>query len=162
MVRLSHAFHEICLEYHLMFSFFFAIPEIGDRIALSDPSVDTNPSGSNGWIVEDIGLFSTTVRYGMTREVASHNNGAIARMRIINMNRSEKATVMIHLKFGVDVPYQKVKIFRNAVEKFVDDRPREWLKAFGFRATRVEIDLGFIEYVIVLQSRESWQNPGTT
>lgn len=30
----------------------------------------------------------------------------------------------------------------------------------GFRATRVEQDGGFIEYIVVLQHRESWQNIG--
>jgi hypothetical protein len=87
-------------------------------------------------------------------------NGSIARSRIINMNRSDKPNVMVHLKFGVDVPYQKIKVFRFAVETFVYDRPREWMKSIGFRSTRVEADLGFIEYVVILQHRLSWQDVG--
>lgn len=66
--------------------------------------------------------------------------------------------VYVYFKFGVDVPYSKIKLFRKTVEEFVKKRPRDWLSLSGFRATRVEHELGFIEYVIVLQHRESWQN----
>lgn len=37
---------------------------------------------------------------------------------------------------------------------------REWIALAGFRATRVEADFGYIEYKIVVQHRESWQNIG--
>jgi hypothetical protein len=135
--------------------------EIGDRVALSDTNQDTDPNGSRGWIIENIDIFTTTMRYGATREVATLTNGSIARLRIINMNRSDKASIMIFLRFGVDTSYQKIKLFHTAIEQFVFNRPREWVKTFTFRTTRVESDLGFIEYVIILQHRESWQNVGT-
>ena len=93
----------------------------------------------------------------MTREVCTVSNGSISRLRIINLNRSDKPNILIHLKFGVDVPFQKIKIFQTAVEKFVYERPREWMKSLGFRATRVEADLGYIEYLLILQHRSSWQ-----
>lgn len=44
-----------------------------------------------------------------------------------------------------------------------DGANRQWLQwaAFlAFRATRVEADLGFVEYIVVAQHRESWQNTG--
>jgi hypothetical protein len=66
--------------------------------------------------------------------------------------------VYVYMKFGVDVPYQKVKLFRKTVEEFVKQRPRDWLSMCGFRATRVEHELGYIEYCMVLQHRERWQN----
>jgi hypothetical protein len=62
------------------------------------------------------------------------------------------------MRFAVDTPYKKVEIFKSAVEKFVKSRPREWFALLGFRAGRIEADLGFVEYAIELQHREAWQN----
>jgi hypothetical protein len=123
---------------------------------VSEVNTDTDADGSLGWVVEKIDLFTTTVRFGSSREVATMSNGSLARSRIINMTRSDKALVYVYLKFSVDEPYSKVKVFRSAVESFIRERPREWLCLSGFRATRVETDLGYIEYVVVLQHRESW------
>lgn len=64
------------------------------------------------------------------------------------------------MKFAVSVPYSRVLIFRKSVESFVKERPREWLALNGFRATRVEHDQGFIEYIIALGHRSSWQDIG--
>ena len=64
------------------------------------------------------------------------------------------------MKFASDVPYDRVMLFKSVIESFVKDRPREWIALSGFRATRVEADLGYIEYVIVLQHVEKWQNIG--
>lgn len=94
----------------------------------------------------------------MTNEVATVSNGSLANSRIINAARSPKMLVYVYMKFGVDVPYHKVQVFRETVENFVKRRPRDWLSMSGFRATRVEHELGFIEYVICLQHRERWQN----
>lgn len=152
---------------------------------MSEVDQDTDPSGSPGWIVEgkqtdylvvdfiinsalvltifllrpraDISLFSTTIRFGSTREVATVSNGSIARCKIINANRSDKAQLLIYMKFGVDVPLSKVVRFKSAVHQFIQDRPREFLKSVFFRLTRVETDLGFVEYVVVVQCRDSWQ-----
>jgi hypothetical protein len=74
------------------------------------------------------------------------------------MKRSHKSCSLFLC--ASSVPYEKVQLFKRAVETFVKDRPREWLSLAGFRATRVEQDQGFIEYVIVLMHRESWQNIG--
>jgi hypothetical protein len=65
---------------------------------------------------------------------------------------------LVMIKFGIEVPYQKIEIFEEALRRFVKARPREWLNLSGFRATRVEADLGFIEYIVILQHRDSWQN----
>ena len=64
------------------------------------------------------------------------------------------------MKFASDVPYDRVMLFKSVIESFVKERPREWIALSGFRATRVEADLGYIEYVIVLQHVEKWQNIG--
>jgi hypothetical protein len=51
-----------------------------------------------------------------------------------------------------------VELFKSAVEKFVHARPREWSSMLGFRVSRLEADLGFIEYNAALRHREAWQN----
>lgn len=119
---------------------------------------DTSPNGSSTWFVENVSLFSTTIRFATTNEVATVSNGSLANSRVINAARSPKMLVYVYMKFGVDVPYRKVKLFRKTVEEFVKQRPRDWLSMCGFRATRVEQELGYIEYVMVLQHRERWQN----
>jgi small-conductance mechanosensitive channel len=130
-------------------------------MAISAVNDDSPINGSEGSIVEDISLFHTTVRSSLTREIATFSNGALAQSRIINLRRSDKAQISINVKFGVDVPHDKIVLFRKAVETFVQDRPQEFVGTLGFRISRVESDLGFIEYVIVLQSREGWQSIGT-
>lgn len=68
--------------------------------------------------------------------------------------------VYLVIKFGLETPFQRIKVFRTAVENFINARPREWVGLIGFRATRVEADMGFIEYKIVGEHREAWQNIG--
>ena len=103
----------------------------GDKIALSDPASDTSSSGSSTWFVEKVTLFTTTVRFATTNEVATYSNGSLARLRIINAKRSPKAVLYVYVKFGSDAPYQKLKLFRSAIENFVKARPREVRLAVG-------------------------------
>jgi hypothetical protein len=131
-----------------------------DRVAISDPNVDTNMNGSTTWFVEKVGLFSTTVRLAATNEVATYSNGSLASSRVINANRSPKAIIYVYLKFGVDVGLTTIGVFKKTIEEYVKNRPREWLQLSGFRMTRVDAELGYMEYVIVLQHVESWQNLG--
>jgi hypothetical protein len=65
------------------------------------------------------------------------------------------------MKFPIWASYEKMKIFRNALEEFVKARPREYLSFSGFRCTRIEADLGFAEYCVAVSHRESWQNART-
>ena len=88
-----------------------------------------------------------------TNEVASFSNGALVRCRLINMNRSPNPIVYVYVRFGTDVPYSMIGIFRTAAEKFVEDRPQQWQAMLGFRTTRVEAQLNFVEYMAVLQHR---------
>jgi len=134
--------------------------DIGDKVALSDPENDTSSSGSSTWFVEKVSLFTTTVRFATTNEVATYSNGSLARLRIINAKRSPKAIIYVYMKFGSDVPYKMIKVYQAAIENFVKSRPREWSQLNGFRATRVEMELNYIEYVIVATHREMWQNVG--
>lgn len=65
------------------------------------------------------------------------------------------------MTFGIDVPYERIVIFKSAVEQYMKARPREWLQLVGFRACNVTIDRGFIEYTIIALHRESWQSVGS-
>ena len=134
--------------------------EIGDRINISSPSSDSSPSGSPGWVVADISLYHTTVVYGTTNERATIANGSLSGARVLNMARSPRALLYVYLKFGVEVQFDKIGIFEEALRKFVLARPREWLNLAGFRMTKFEADLGYQEYVVILQHRESWQSIG--
>ena len=134
--------------------------DIGDRINVSDVNKDTEGTGSPGWIVKDVTLYHTTVVYGASSEVATYSNGSLASSRIINHARSPQACLWFMMKFPIDTPYEKFKVFKGAIEKFIKARPREWLSFAGFRASRVEVDAGFVEYIIIGVHRESWQSFG--
>ncbi|KAG7357550.1 mechanosensitive ion channel [Nitzschia inconspicua] len=131
---------------------------IGDRINIADPEVPGDIAGSQGWIVEDVTLFTTTLCLAATSERATIANGMLAKSRIINGARSPNTIVYVVMRFGIETPYRKVEMFRSAVEKFVRARPREWSSMLGFRVSRIEADLGFIEYTTALRHREAWQN----
>jgi hypothetical protein len=132
--------------------------DIGDRISINDPNEFPAADGVFTWFVEDVSLYYTTVRLGATNEVATIANSSLANSRIVNAARSRKALVYVTLKFGLNVPYTKIQVFTTTVESFIKARPREWLNCSSIRSTRVEADLGFIEYVISLQHRDSWQH----
>jgi hypothetical protein len=112
------------LAFHITFNLLKTVYP-GDKIALSDPRSDTSPSGSSTWFVEQVTLFTTTVRFATTNEVATYSNGSLARLRIINAKRSPKAVLYVYVKFGSDAPYNKLNVFRSAIESFVKARPRE-------------------------------------
>jgi hypothetical protein len=88
------------------------------------------------------------------------SNGSLAASRIINGKRSPKAMRYVYLKFATGTSFTKIELFRLSVEKFVLARPREWLKMHAFRAGSIMAEQGYIEYTIVLQHRESWQQIG--
>lgn len=70
-------------------------------------------------------LYTTTVLYASTNEVATVSNGALATMKIINAARSPKASLNFLLKFHIDTSYNKLMVFKSALEKFCKARPRE-------------------------------------
>ena len=102
----------------------------------------------------DIDIFYTTVRFGATREVATLSNGSLVRCRIINARRSDDAQLMIRMKFGINTSSQQIQLFQSALEKFIDDRPQEYHNTLGFRLNTVVTDLGYIEYMIIVQCRD--------
>jgi len=99
--------------------------DIGDRIHVGEPNTDLSSEGSAGWIVKDIDLFTTTVIFGATNEVATYSNGSLANSRIVNAARSPKANLSFTIKFPIDIPFKRLQMFKSAVEKFVNSHPRE-------------------------------------
>jgi hypothetical protein len=91
-----------------------------------------------------------------TNERATLSNGSLANSRIINSSRSPHAFLFNLMKFHIDVPYEKLQIFHAAIETYLRNRPREWLRLVRFCATKVEADKGYIEYIVVVQHREAW------
>jgi hypothetical protein len=67
----------------------------------------------------------------------------------------------VELKFAINTPYEKIAVFRTAVEQFLKERPREWLTMIGFRPTEVAVDRGFLGYKIIAQHRNHWQSVGS-
>jgi phage-related protein len=96
--------------------------------------------------------------FAATNEVATYSNGSLAACRIINAARSPNAVVQFNLKFPIDTSYDKLQVFKGALEEFVRARPREYVSFTGFRCTRVEADLGFVQYIVLASHREPWQN----
>lgn len=104
---------------------------------VSNPESETSYTGSAWWTVEDVTLFTTSVIFMFTGEKATLSNGSLANSRIINSSRSPQACLYIMVKFPVEVTYEKIQIFRQAVEQYMKNRPREWLQFLSFRACRL-------------------------
>jgi hypothetical protein len=47
------------------------------------------------------------------------------------------------------------------ITEYIKDRPREWIKVASLRCIRVETEIQFLEYVLIVQHRESWKNFAT-
>jgi Mechanosensitive ion channel len=134
---------------------------IGDLISVG-PVDDQRPSldGSLPWVVQNVTLFETVVTLLATNETASLSNGALANIRIINFARSPQAQFHIILHFPLDTPYEKLLVFKTAIEEYMKARPREWRALNGFRVNRVFANQNYLEFYIVIQHREAWQEIG--
>jgi small-conductance mechanosensitive channel len=109
-------------------------------------------------ISQDITLFSTTLRFGATNEVATVSNGSIASARITNCARSKNAAVHILLKLHIKMHEgRNVDLFREALENFVLDHPNIWDSIVLFRCEEIDADNEFVVYRLVVRSRQSWQ-----
>ena len=121
---------------------------IGDGIYVDNVEAQGLFAGHPFWYVEDVTLFTTSVLYFYTNERATLSNGSLANSRIINCTRSAGAGMYTLLKFPVDISHEKLKIFNTAIEQFFHNRPREWRFFDSFRATRVDAEQGFIEFMV--------------
>ena len=129
--------HFFCEPKGLLFILVRRPYQIGDGICISDANKDIPGTGSPHWIVENVDLFTTRVCYVLTLERATLNNGSLANCRVVNSTQSPHAWLYVFLKFPVSVSYEKLQMFQQGLEKYIKDRPREWLSFTEFRATRV-------------------------
>lgn len=89
-------------------------------------------------------LFTTTVMFMFTNERATLANGSLANSRIINATRSSHACVVNYVKLPIDVPYEKLQLFNEAIGQYVHNRPREWRALCSIRAINIETAQGAI------------------
>ena len=118
---------------------------IGDRIAVSQPYVETSSDGSPTWIVKSVSLLNTVCVLGGTSELCTYSNGALAQQRIINAARSLHAILTFVLSFPLNPPPEKLTIFKESIEKFIKARPREWVSLTVFRLAGVEVTEGMLQ-----------------
>lgn len=137
--------------------------DIGDKVCFMDANADVDDFGppSGGWIVENVDLYTTTVRLGTTREYATFTNSSIANSRILNLKRSEKPNVYMYLKFTMNITKEQLDEFRRRITEFIKDRPREWIKLVSLRCTHFETDQQYLKFALIVQHRESWQSFAT-
>lgn len=124
------------------------------------PVDDTGPP-SGGWIVENVDLYTTTVRLGTTREYATFANSSLANSRILNLKRSEQPNIYMYLKFTMDITREQVDEFSRRIVMFIKDRPREWIKLVSLRCTHFELEQQYLKFALIIQHREPWQSYGT-
>jgi small-conductance mechanosensitive channel len=124
---------------------------IGDLIQVGGVETNGSLDGALPWMVVNVSLFETVVVYLPTNERASLSNGSLASSRIINWARSPQAQFHIFLNFPLDTPYEKIVVFKRAIEEYMKARPREWRALNGFRANRVYANQNYVEYIIVIQ-----------
>ena len=137
--------------------------DLGDRILLCSPEGNETPGATSSWFVEDISLFSTTIRYAKTNEVSTVNNYSISLSRIVNCNRSANAIVMLEMKFSISIlEDDKLKTFRDALEKYIGENPRIWDSLVYCRHDFFHPDVteAYVFFTIAFKHRQSWQSAG--
>lgn len=115
----------------------------------------------NSWFVEDITLTTTTLRYARTNEVSTVNNWSIAGSRIVNCARSANATV--HIEFNAHISIlegNKMKQFRSAIKKYVEEHPRVWDSLAHIRHDMFDADQERVDFTMAIRHRSSWQEAG--
>ena len=135
--------------------------DLGDRIYLDNSN---NPhtgmeNANNGWLVEDISLSATKLRFGKTNEVAYLANNLISEMRIYNANRSPNATVVLELILGITVlEGDNLESFRDAMILYVKEHPRMWDSMNFIRLEKVDADNEQVFFTLSFRHRFSWQD----
>lgn len=140
--------------------------DLGDRILVS--AANTNPpvpdttvqnAAAMAWIVEDINLFYTKIRFAQTNEFATISNGSIAMSRIVNFARSPNALVTLRFRFDIKAPKDRIGRFRLKVEKYVNERPRQWESILFFRLVHAKEN--YREHILKVRHHRSWQDTST-
>lgn len=132
--------------------------DLGDRICVTSAQfAGGEPDAGHNWFVEDVNLFTTTLRYAPSNTVSSVNNGSIANSRIINYARSRRAQVDLTLLFRSNASAEQIRLFRSALERYIKDNPRTWSSIVVFRITNIDPDTEVITYNLRVQHQKSWQ-----
>jgi len=101
------------------------------------------------------------LRLTIHHTVATVNNGVLAVSRIVNCNRSTNALITLTLQFQVSATGDQLELFREAVDKFVEDRPRLWEQVVFFRCDKIDQNIELIECTLRVQHRKAWQDAGS-
>jgi hypothetical protein len=133
--------------------------DLGDRIVITSAETVDNPGSGSSWFVEDIHLFSTTLRFALTNEVATVNNGSIAGSRIYNLNRSPNAVCILELVMHICLIHNdQAIVFKIAIEKYISDNPRVWEALVNFRYNTFDADNEQVRVLLQARHRNSWQD----
>jgi len=132
--------------------------DLGDRILIVGSENPNNFSVVQSVFVQDINLFSTTLRFANTNEVATINNASITMSRIVNYNRSPNALITLTLYFMNTATEEQLGTFRDAVDHFIQDRPRIWDSIMFFRCENINQDLELMEYTLRIRHTKPWQD----
>lgn len=104
-------------------------------------------------------MYSTTLRYGQTNEVATVSNGTIAGSRIVNCNRSPNAVVVFDLMLHICLLQdENAATFVAAIEKYIAQHPRIWDCMVLFRFDRFDADMEQVYCRVGVRHRNSWQD----
>ncbi|GKY97780.1 hypothetical protein MPSEU_000736200 [Mayamaea pseudoterrestris] len=135
--------------------------DLGDRIIITSAESLESPGSSASWYVEDINLFSTTLRYARTNEVSSLNNSSIAASRIINCNRSSHAIVFLDKVTHISILDSKnLEQFQLSLENYVRDHPRIWDSLAFLRIESIDTNEEQVKFSMAFRHRNSWQDAG--
>lgn len=136
--------------------------DIGDRITISRAEQTPCPGPGDAWVVEDIDLTTTTLRFVSTNEVCTINNSTLTHFRIVNFRRSPKAGIAIPVHFRVDTTHSEIEVFRERIELYLKNRPRVWEALVFFRNSSLNKTAGYITYILKVRHARRWQNPTVT
>jgi small-conductance mechanosensitive channel len=135
--------------------------DLGDRIIISNPQTvaDSYDTARDSWFVEDINLFTTTLRRGSDSTVATINNSSIALLKIVNCQRSPNAVVLLELKFNIRMHSEgKIIQFEAAVEEYIQANPRTWDSLKFLILTELSKDWESATYQLSAVHRLGWQD----
>jgi Mechanosensitive ion channel len=133
--------------------------DLGDRIIINDPTANEYDARKDSWYVEDITLFTTTVRRGRDSTIATLNNSSIALLKIVNCARSPNAAVSLEMKFHMKMNEDgNINMFQTAVEEYLESNPRSWDSLKFLLLTELDTDNEHAIYQMTVIHRLGWQD----
>ncbi|CAB9501431.1 expressed unknown protein [Seminavis robusta] len=137
--------------------------DLGDRIIMSSADcIDPLPDvPKNSWLVEEVTLATTTLRYARTNEVCTVNNWSLSSTRIVNLARSPNA--ILNFPFSAHISIlegNKLEQFKKAIQKFVSERPRVWETLAFVRHDMADVGNEAVNLSFAIRHRSPWQEAG--